>query len=261
MIQKFNYHTHTYRCNHALGKDEEYIEAAIKLGLKTLGFSDHVPYPKDDGGHSRMKFKQLEEYLSTMNQLKEKYQSIIDIKIGFECEYFEEFDNYYRELRKHCDYLILGQHMGKISLNADYFYSFKEEDYINYERLVIKGLESGLFLYLCHPDVVLNSVSHIDDKMLGMFKRIFLIAKEKDIPIEINFGGLNKQQHLIDNEMVYPYPNYKIIKLANDLGCKFIFGADAHSPKHLEKFNERILYVKENILKDMDYILVEDELC
>ncbi len=39
-----NFHTHTTRCNHAVGEDRQYVEAAIKGGLKVLGFSDHSPY-------------------------------------------------------------------------------------------------------------------------------------------------------------------------------------------------------------------------
>ena len=39
---KANYHTHTARCGHAIGTDEEYVQAAIQAGLKTLGFSDHA---------------------------------------------------------------------------------------------------------------------------------------------------------------------------------------------------------------------------
>ena len=37
-----NYHTHTFRCGHAIGNDEEYVIEAIGMGLHTLGFSDHV---------------------------------------------------------------------------------------------------------------------------------------------------------------------------------------------------------------------------
>ena len=40
-----NYHTHTARCRHASGREEEYIQQAISSGLKVLGFSDHTPYP------------------------------------------------------------------------------------------------------------------------------------------------------------------------------------------------------------------------
>ena len=43
-ILRTNFHTHTTRCNHAVGEDRQYVEEAIKGGLKVLGFSDHSPY-------------------------------------------------------------------------------------------------------------------------------------------------------------------------------------------------------------------------
>lgn len=39
-----NYHTHTTRCMHAIGSEEEYILAAISAGYTELGFSDHTPW-------------------------------------------------------------------------------------------------------------------------------------------------------------------------------------------------------------------------
>ena len=38
-----NFHTHTRRCGHADGEDREYVEAAIRAGIRILGFSDHSP--------------------------------------------------------------------------------------------------------------------------------------------------------------------------------------------------------------------------
>ena len=42
---KANYHTHTFRCGHASGKDEDYVKAAVNRKFDVLGFSDHVPWP------------------------------------------------------------------------------------------------------------------------------------------------------------------------------------------------------------------------
>ena len=39
-----NYHTHTTRCLHATGSDEEFVLSAIKGGYQELGFSDHTPH-------------------------------------------------------------------------------------------------------------------------------------------------------------------------------------------------------------------------
>lgn len=48
-MMKANYHTHTARCGHAEGTDEEYVLAAIERGFDELGFSDHVPWPYKNG--------------------------------------------------------------------------------------------------------------------------------------------------------------------------------------------------------------------
>ena len=39
-----NYHTHTTRCQHATGSDEDFIVSALKGGYQELGFSDHTPW-------------------------------------------------------------------------------------------------------------------------------------------------------------------------------------------------------------------------
>lgn len=40
-----NYHTHTYRCGHGYGNEEDMVKAAINLNMQELGFSEHVPLP------------------------------------------------------------------------------------------------------------------------------------------------------------------------------------------------------------------------
>ena len=37
--KKANYHTHTYRCNHAVGEDEEYVLKAIENNPEALEFA------------------------------------------------------------------------------------------------------------------------------------------------------------------------------------------------------------------------------
>ena len=42
---KTNYHTHTFRCGHAIGDEEEMVISALNEGIEVLGFSEHVPLP------------------------------------------------------------------------------------------------------------------------------------------------------------------------------------------------------------------------
>ena len=64
-----NYHTHTPRCNHAWGAEEEYVERALEAGLKILGFSDHSPqfFPGDYYLGVRMRPEQLQDYMKVTN--------------------------------------------------------------------------------------------------------------------------------------------------------------------------------------------------
>ena len=78
---KTNWHTHTSRCGHAVGTDEEYVLAAIQGGLKTLGFSDHAPYT-EPAARDRMDYEEYEEYKDSILSLKEKYKDQIDIHLG-----------------------------------------------------------------------------------------------------------------------------------------------------------------------------------
>ena len=77
---KHNYHTHTFRCNHASGTDREYVERAIENGMKTLGFSDHAPYLfpfKDYYSFYRMKVEEIEEYADSVRTLAKEYEKDI----------------------------------------------------------------------------------------------------------------------------------------------------------------------------------------
>ena len=63
-----NYHTHTHRCNHAIGREEDYVKEALKAGMKILGWADHTPYLFPGGyySHFRMRPVQLPGYVKTM---------------------------------------------------------------------------------------------------------------------------------------------------------------------------------------------------
>ena len=76
-----NYHTHTHRCNHAIGREEEYVQEALKAGMKTLGWADHTPYLFPGGyySHFRMRPVQLAGYVKTIESLREQYRGKIDI--------------------------------------------------------------------------------------------------------------------------------------------------------------------------------------
>ena len=113
-IQDFCFHTHTERCGHGAKDtgDEEWVQNAIKGGIKKIAFTDHIPLP--DGYNktpqSRMDIAEVESYLTSIRYLQEKYQGQIEIESGFEFEYSGRDLEHLQELKSKTDKMILGQH-------------------------------------------------------------------------------------------------------------------------------------------------------
>lgn len=224
-----NFHTHTKLCRHAVGEVREYVESAIKANLKKLGFSDHAPYVFKGDHYStfRMFLSDTEEYVKTVLDFKREYRNDIEIYLGFEMEYYPaHFEETFKFLSSFCpDYLILGQHCTKNEYDGVYSggINLTEDDVKDYVDQIIEALNTGLFSYLAHPDLIAleNNQSFYVEQM----KRICLTAKSLDIPLEFNFLGLMGNRR---------YPSKLFFDLANQMGNTIIYGVDAHSPKALE---------------------------
>ena len=157
-----NYHSHTARCGHAWGTDEEFVRSAIDNGYGVLGFSEHSPWPFTDGyqeidSRQRITVEELDSYIADMQALKEKYADQIEIRIGLECEYFPQYFDWLRSVRPKLDYLLLGVHCADHDEHLTHYYarSTKPEQVEEYLRCALAGMESGLFAYLAHPELCL----------------------------------------------------------------------------------------------------------
>lgn len=218
-----NLHTHTYRCNHASGIEREYIENAIKAGYSCLGFSDHAPYVFRDGYYSgfRMKPELQYDYVETLSALREEYKDRIDIKIGYEAEYYPEFFGEFMKLITRCplDYLILGQHFVESEMTGKNSYrTTADESFLaNYVDELCEGISTGVYTYIAHPDLVNYSGSDsIYEKHYG---RLIECAKKLDIPMEINLLGIRDHRS---------YPSEKFFRLCGEIGAPVCIGSDAH---------------------------------
>lgn len=227
---KFNYHTHTSRCFHAKGEDEEYILAAIEAGFDEIGFADHSPWPyRGYVSGMRMHENDFEPYVRSIKALREKYKDKISIKIGLECEYFKEYIPWLREKIDELgvDYIILGHHYSTHEVGADYNGALTTVEGIKkYTDQVVEGIRTGLFSYVCHPDLYMKGYQKWDSHCEEMARKIISAANETDIPLEYNLLGLSRSK----NEGVPGYPYHDFWLLASEMGAKAIIGVDAHQP-------------------------------
>ena len=232
---KKNYHTHTKRCYHATGEDEEYVLYAIKAGFKLLGFSDHAPsyFPCGHVSHFKMLPEHASEYARSVTLLKKKYENQIDLHLGFEAEYypeiFEESISFWRSLGT--EYLILGQHYvpsewlpTRVSSTVPHF----EEGLKAYTDVCCTAMKTGKFSYIAHPDI-LNYNGTDNAFYESEARRLIECAIETDTPMEINLHGMRSGRH---------YPSERFWKIASDYSPSVLFGVDAHAPETFLDFKQ-----------------------
>ena len=231
-----NYHTHTYRCGHAVGNEREYVEKAIELGFTNLGFSEHAPmtFPCDVPKGNldrllsmRMKTHEADEYFKILTDLREEYKNDIELHIGLEVEYFEGFFDKFIEYIKDypVDYLILGQHFGDMYEEPMFNNGAQMSSDVrlkNYVDAIIRAVETDKITYIAHPDLIFYRRSL--EVYEGEMSRLIKAANERKIPLEINLYGLQEVRN---------YPTNSFWQLANEIGCDVVIGSDAHRPENL----------------------------
>ena len=225
-----NFHTHTFRCRHAVGSEREYIEQAIAGGLQVLGFSDHAPQPFPGTYCSgfRMEMEQAEDYFNTLKELQKEYRSQIQILIGLECEYYPALFETLLSVVKPMglDYLLLGQHALYNEQGAPMVSQPTKDPAVlhQYVKQVKQGLATGEFLYLAHPDIV--RFEGDETIYQAEMTDLCLFCKEHQIPLEINLLGLMEKRH---------YPVSRFWKIAKAIGNQAVIGYDAHKPAVLSQ--------------------------
>lgn len=246
----YNYHTHTWRCSHATGEEEEYIKRAIKYGIKYMGFSEHAPFVFPDGYESgyRVQMTRAQEYIDTISQLRQKYKDQIDIKIGFEMEYYPKyFDEMFRVATDFgAEFLILGQHfLGNEHPGGMYVIGVPPSlEYIReYTSCVVEGMASGRFSYVAHPDIFPNKgLKRIYEEEM---RKICIASRLFDVPLEINFLGIRQGRH---------YPVEDFWKIAGEELSPVTFGFDAHDV--LSAYDGESLKIAKQMVKNynLNYI-------
>lgn len=192
-----------------------------------MGFSEHIPLLLSNGEQSdyRVRVEEAEAYCNEVREASEKYRDYIDIKLGFEMEYYPECFDQMLEFARRCgaEYLILGQHFTKPEDNPSSVYvavdNSSRELLKEHTDLTVEAMKTGYFSYVAHPDIF----NFWGDEAFyeGEMRRICIASRETGIPLEINFLGIRCERH---------YPNETFWRIAGEEMSPVTFGFDAHSP-------------------------------
>ena len=198
-----DYHTHTPRCNHAIGSLDEYIAKAIEQNLNEYGVNDHATMawlPEEcKQTHLGMKPEELPEYIQDVNNAREKYKSKIQIKLGLEIDYYKSIMSKMREylnpFLEDFDYLYGSIH---VLLTNGHAWGIDDESfqalypkigidkvYMQYYSELVDMINTGYFDIVGHMD--LPSKSRRDS---------FLCLKSIGYRKEKRYGNRNKHKRL-----------------------------------------------------------------
>lgn len=249
-----NYHTHTSRCHHASGADEEYVKYAIAEGVSVLGFSDHAPMLYGGGYESYYKMLpcELPEYVSSIDTLRRRYSDKIKIHIGLETEHYPSlWDSSIAFWSQYpIEYLILGQHF--VNEETDSIPdpatrpSSDKARITKYVDGVIRGIDTGRITYVAHPDILNYTGGDVGFYCDEMGRLIDAIAR-RGMPIEYNLLGMVCRRN---------YPRREFFEEVRKKGAKIILGCDAHEPHRVA--DRRELKEAYRTLSALNLDVVED---
>ncbi len=161
--------------------------------------------------------------MQSVLSLRDEYRADIDIRLGFEAEYYPDlFESMLRLLEPYpVDYLLLAQHFND-SGEAVYNPSLPRdrEALSRYVDRVVDGMETGRFSCVAHPD--LFYFAGPEEIYRAEMGRLCRRARELDMPLEINILGMRSGRC---------YPNEAFWPLAKAEGCRVVLGSDAHDPE------------------------------
>jgi len=236
-------HNHTSLCNHASGDISQYIEMAIKNGVKIFGFSDHAPMDYDQ--KYRMNFNDMKNYELDIQRNKVKYKDKIEILLGYEVDYLKgHMDE--RVLHSNVDYLIGSVHfIDKWGFdNPEFIGEYKNKNiddiWQKYFDTIKEMADTKLFDIVGHLDLI-KVFKFMPSKNISIIAKDALISiKNANMTLELNVAGYRKPI----NEA---YPSKELLKQAFKLDIPITFGSDAHKPEQVGLYNDKIIELAKSV--------------
>lgn len=262
-----DWHTHNSLCRHAIGTVDQYIKRAIKIDLNLIGFSDHFPYDfllehipalkKLPYRDMAMKLMEVEEYIKSIENLKALYHDKIQIRLGFEIDYFENkedfLNNQLNKIIGRLDYILSSVHIlfGKYgafliddirAIKHYELYNSIDEIYLEYYQSIQNMINSKKHYIdiITHFDLPKKFDKRAEDKELVMNEvlKTLELVKKRNLSIELNTSGLRRR-------VKEQYPSKEILQRMFEFDIPVLLGSDAHHPSEIaDKFEKMVKLLK-----------------
>lgn len=244
-------HVHTRLCGHAKGEMEEYVQNAIKKGLKKLIFLEHM----EEGivyaqGRTWLSEDEFDQYFSEGQRLQSRYQEKIEIGLGVECGYNPDYCDILkaRLAKRSWDQIGISSHFLRLEGMPHHLnlFSRKEANILlarkfgaeiildRYFSSLIDAVHCLPGTMLCHLDAALRYLPEtvLTDSHYAVIDKLLQVVSEKGMSVEINTSGFAIRQE--------QFPNQRILDMAQSYGIPFIFGSDAHKPSDVGRYFDHL---------------------
>jgi len=248
MIYRTDYHVHTLFSD-GKAAPEDYIAVARDMGIRELGFSDHINL-RYGNLHWCMDLSLINEYISRMvNYRKETGEPAI--RTGLEVDYFNDMEkeiyDFLSSLR--LDYVLGSVHFlngESVDSNPD-FYAGKDFDRIfrDYFDLVCEAVSSGLFDIIAHCDLVRIFGNNFSSDPAYLYEHLARTMASHDVALEINTNGMNR--HFKEF-----YPDIRFLSVFRKWNVPVCVNSDAHFPARVgQHFDKAYLLLKDSGYNEM----------
>jgi histidinol-phosphatase (PHP family) len=230
-----DYHTHTFRCGHAVGALEDYVESAIAKGIGEIGLTDHLwlyfEKPAKRDLRWAMPEEQYAEHYAEMVAVRERYRGRINVRISVEADYIEgEEEQLTRILHGfEYDYILGSVHFmdGWLIDDPEQAHRYREERvaeiYRRYYRRLQKAISLGAFDLLAHFDLPKKFGFLPEEDLSNIVGETLEMARRADLAIEVSTAGLRKPAGEL-------YPSPWILREMRRREIPISLSSDAHDP-------------------------------
>jgi histidinol phosphatase-like PHP family hydrolase len=241
VIISHDIHVHTVlsSCSHdPQATPREYIRRAAELGLKTIGFADHLWHSAIPGASKWYAPQDMSHLLQIRAMLPDEPQGV-RVLIGCESEYCGNGKvGISREAAEQLDFVLLPMsHFHMAGFVRPETVSQPSDVARLLVRRFIEVVELGIATGIAHPFLPLGFSENTDEIIAEIsdseFADCFGRAAEAGVSIEIQPGffpqALGREKPGLHDETYM-----RVFSLAKQAGCYFHFGSDAHSLERLD---------------------------
>lgn len=247
-MQQFNLHTHSIFSD---GKStpEEVVLEAINQGMKVLGFSDHSPVPFENS--FAIKNDNVQNYISTIKSLKEKYKDQIDIYCSMEMDFIPGIVKDFKKTQEELglDYMIGSVHLVGNDVDRLWFIdgskveTYDEGLFNYYDGDIKKGVKTFFYQYNEMIETEeFDIVGHFDKIKMHNRDRYFTendkwyrdlvletlnLIKEKSLIVEVNTRGIYKKRSTDF------YPSTWLLPIMREMNVPVVISSDSHKAEEL----------------------------